>query len=103
MIFDVVYCLFIYYVLMKGMVQVGGTIFDASTTNLLVSIFSQLSAILADMTLRELLAALRLRFAAQSHGTSAFTWFGIGPSSQWISTAKFAVACKLLNLWCLFR
>jgi hypothetical protein len=102
-LFACLYCLFVYFVLIRGQVIVGKALFDASTTNLLVSIFSQISALLADTALRQLLAALRMYFAAQPGGLSAYTWFGIGPSSQWLATARFAVASYLLNAWCLFR
>jgi hypothetical protein len=102
-VFSLLHCLFIYYVLIRGNVIIGSAIFDASTTNLLVSIFSQASAILADTTLRQLLGALRLSFATSANGTSAFTWFGIGLSSQWVTTAKFAAASYLMNIWCLLR
>jgi hypothetical protein len=102
-IFACLYCVFVYYVLIRGEVIVGNTLFDASTTNLLVSIFSQISALLADTALRQLLASLRMLFASSRGGTSAYTWFGIGPSSQWMSTAKFAIASYLLNAWCLLR
>ncbi|KAI9164058.1 hypothetical protein HJFPF1_05693 [Paramyrothecium foliicola] len=101
--FSILHCLFIYFVLIRGEVIIGRATLDASTTNLLVSIFSQASAILADTTLRQLLGALRLFFATRPQGTSAFTWFGIGLSSQWVTTAKFAMASYLLNAWCLLR
>src|SRR6478609_3689111 len=54
-IFSILHCLFIFFVLIRGEVIIGSTTFDASTTNLLVSIFSQASAIIADTTLRQLL------------------------------------------------
>jgi hypothetical protein len=102
-VFSILHCLFIVFVLIRGEVIIGSVTFDASTTNLLVSIFSQASAILADTSLRQMLGALRLFFATSTKGTSAFTWFGIGLSSQWITTARFAAASYLLNAWCLFR
>lgn len=101
--FGILYAIFIVFILIQGKVQVLDTTFDASTTNLLVSIFSQISAILIDSTLRELLVVLRLNLAGEARGTSAFTWFGIGASSQWMVTAKFAIASWLTNIWCLLR
>ncbi|CAG9990788.1 unnamed protein product [Clonostachys byssicola] len=102
-LFSFLYCLFIYFVLIRRIVIVGSTIFDASTTNLLVSIFSQVSALLSDTALRNVLSSLRVHWAASPTGTSAFTWYGLGPSSQWWSTAQLTVASYMLNAWCMAR
>lgn len=88
LIFTVLYMLFIYYVLINGKVQVGVVFLGASTTNLLVSIFSQIFVVLAAMAVRGLLTALRLALK----DASLVTFFGIGSSSGWPSIMKLLVA-----------
>ncbi len=86
--FTVLYMIFINYFLIAGKVQVGAVFFDASTTNLLVSIFSQIFVVLATATIHGLFNALRLVLK----GESLVTFFGISFSSGWPSILKLLVA-----------
>ena len=98
LVFTVLYMFFIYYVLIEGKVQVGAVFFGASTTNLLVSIFSQIFVVLAAMTMHGLLTTLRLVLK----DTSLVTFFGIGSSSGWSSVLKLLAAGWFPKLWCNF-
>ncbi|CAG9939740.1 unnamed protein product [Clonostachys rosea f. rosea IK726] len=103
-VFSVIFSAFVVYVLLRGNVRVGGVTFDASTSNLLVSIFSQISVILGDALIRDLLGVIRLALAKRDRGVSALTYFVIGPASAWTEAARHAVLTKFyrLNLWCDF-
>lgn len=109
-IYSIVYWIFIYFVLIRGNIQVGSVLFDASKTNLLVSIFSQFAAILFDMVIRDLFGCLRLGFANTRRGFSLVNFLGMGASSSWLSTLEFTVIKwvkekwrGLFNLWCELR
>ena len=109
-IYSVVYWTFIYFVLIRGNIQVGSVLFDASETNLLVSIFSQFAAILFDMVIRDLFGCLRLGFANRRRGFGLVNFLGMGASSSWLSTLEFTVIKwvkdrwrGLFNLWCELR
>uniref|UniRef100_A0A8H7KCC1 Uncharacterized protein n=1 Tax=Bionectria ochroleuca TaxID=29856 RepID=A0A8H7KCC1_BIOOC len=104
-VFSVIFSAFVVYVLLRGNVRVGGVTFDASTSNLLVSILSQISVILGDALIRDLLGVIRLALAKRDRGVSALTYFVIGPASAWTEAARHAVLTKFyrLNLWCDFR
>lgn len=98
LVFTLLYGFFIYYILIAGVFFI-----QASTTNFLISIFSQIFIILADMNARAVLARLRLALAARDRGASLATFFSIGPSSDWLSTFQFAGEQKFLNSWCNIR
>lgn len=109
-IYSVVYWIFIYFVLIRGQIQAGSVLLDASKTNLLVSIFSQFAAILFDMVIRDLFGCLRLGFANRSRGLSLVNFLGMGASSSWLSTLEFTIIKwatdkwrSLFNLWCELR
>jgi len=103
LVLAILYLPFIYYVLIQGTVQVGRVFFNASTTNLLVSIFSQISAALSDMMVRGLLSALRLAFANRKDGISAPTFLALGPAAGLLQVLMLAFIDRLSNLWCDFR
>jgi hypothetical protein len=103
LLFDITYCLFVYMVLIKGYIKVCDTVFDAVTSNLLVSIFSQVSATLVDAMLREYLNVVRFKLLVDKWGPRAATFMGIGPASQWTSTARLVLACRILNWLLLLR
>ncbi|KAK1753757.1 hypothetical protein QBC47DRAFT_303914 [Echria macrotheca] len=90
LVFSVLYCLFIWHVLILGRPQVGGVLFDASTSNLLVSVFSQVFALLADALICGLLDVLRAALAGREGGTSASSFFGISGATGWMSVFRLA-------------
>lgn len=98
LIFTVLYCVFVYYILLNGVVEVGTARFDASTANLLVSIFSQIFVILADMVVRGLLSALRLALATNGDA-SLITFLGISSSTDWFSVLKILCRSWFPCLW----
>lgn len=109
-IYSVAYWIFIYFVLICGKIQVGSVLFDASKTNLLVSIFSQFAAILFDMVIRDLFGCLRLGFANRRRGFSLVNFLGMGASSSWLSALEFTIVKwardkwhGLFNIWCELR
>jgi hypothetical protein len=99
----IIYIIFIYYVLIQGTAQVGRLYFNASVANFLVSIFSQISASLADLMIRSLFGSLRHAFAARKDGISAPTFLGLGPDAGWLQVLNLALADRLFNFWCDFR
>lgn len=109
-IYSILYWIFIYFVLIRGNIQVRSVLFDASKTNLLVSIFSQFAAILFDMVIRDLFGSLRLGFANMRRGLSLVNFLGMGASSSWLSTLEFTIVKwirekwrGLFSLWCELR
>ncbi|KIM95435.1 hypothetical protein OIDMADRAFT_134537 [Oidiodendron maius Zn] len=81
LVFSVLYILFINYVLIRGNVQIGTVSLSASTTNLLVSIFSQISA---------------------TGGILATTFLGLGSATSWLQVLNLAFVDRFLNFWCDF-
>lgn len=104
-VFTVVYCLFIYRILILGNPQVGAWTFDASLTNLLLSILSQVYAMLLMFMALGLLDALRWTLAARVErgGTSASSFFQLSPATDWLSVFKFIYGSKFRSLWGLLR
>ncbi|KAK0714139.1 hypothetical protein B0T26DRAFT_784142 [Lasiosphaeria miniovina] len=102
-VFDLLYCLFVYHVLIKGHIQVGPALFDASRANYLVTIFSLISGFLMDITLRNLLSYMRMAFLARPGGAPVTTFLALGPSTDWLSAAKIAWATQPPNFWLLVR
>jgi len=98
LLFSLLYLPFIYHVLIRGHAQIGRTFFDAPTTNLLVSIFSQVFVILADMAVRGLLSALRTALAMRGN-ESFITFLGIGSTSEWLAVVKILTVGWFPNLW----
>ena len=97
LLFDIPYCLFVYAVLIKGHIKIRGTVFNATTSNLLVSILSQVSATFIDAMLREYLSVVRFKLLLREWGIRIATFIGIGPASQWMSTAILVFRCRALN------
>jgi len=106
-LFTILYCLFVFYVLISKNVETPGpVIWDASKTNYVVGILSQFSAILTDATLKTFLAAARPTLttatAATSKGLSWASWTAQG-ASGWVVILQVAAANGFLNGWCLGR
>ncbi|KAK0639687.1 hypothetical protein B0T16DRAFT_312968, partial [Cercophora newfieldiana] len=74
-IFTLLYCLFIYHVLIRGKPQVGVIMFDGTTSNLLISIFSQFFVLLCD---------------------------AVVAATGWLSTFRLASVTGFRDLWCNF-
>lgn len=102
-IFSLLYCLFIYHVLIRKQPQVGGVLFDAPTSNLLISIFSQFFVILSDSMICGLLDTLRAALASREGGTSASAFFGISAATSWLSVFRLASVNGFSDLWCNIR
>lgn len=102
-IFAVPLCLFVFRVLIQGHPKIGAIIFDATLANLLISIFAQMSATFMDSMLKEYLSVVRFKLGAPGHGPRVATFIGIGPASQWTSTAKLVLACRILHLLLVLR
>ncbi|KAF9871475.1 hypothetical protein CkaCkLH20_11122 [Colletotrichum karsti] len=86
-LFTIVYSLFIYHVLFEGNPVIGSWTFDASLTNLLLSIFSQLYAMLL----------------AGKGGATASSFFQLSPATDWFSVLKFIFRGKFRSNWGLIR
>ncbi|KAK4442017.1 hypothetical protein QBC34DRAFT_499969 [Podospora aff. communis PSN243] len=80
-IFTIIYSMFIARVLLSGNPFIGTRVFDASTTNLLLSVFSQLYAMLLTLFMGNLLDDLRWSLAANDYigGISALEFAQLGP------------------------
>jgi hypothetical protein len=92
------YCAFIYEVLILRHVTTPGVFWEASMTNYVVGVLSQLSALLTDTTIRALLSALRPALASRPGGSSFSTWVSLGPS-DWTSILQVAAVNGFLNIW----
>ncbi|KAK0730930.1 hypothetical protein B0H67DRAFT_563305 [Lasiosphaeris hirsuta] len=103
LIFSLLYCLFIYHVLIRQHPQVGGVLFDGPTSNLLISIFSQVFALLSESMIRGLLDTLRTTLADREKGTSASAFFGISAATGWLSVFRIASVDAFRDVWCDLR
>ncbi|KAF3805791.1 hypothetical protein GCG54_00005155 [Colletotrichum gloeosporioides] len=102
LIFTVVYSLFIYHVLFEGNPVIGSWTFDASLTNLLLSLLSQLYAMLLAYVVLSLSDALRWSLASRSgrvDGASASSFFQLSPATDWFSTMKFIFKGRFRSNW----
>ncbi|KAI9150533.1 hypothetical protein HJFPF1_10305 [Paramyrothecium foliicola] len=99
LIFSALYSGFIIWVLLLGRIKIGSVTFDASTSNLLVSIFSQISVLLGDTLIRNVLAIARLALVRREKGVSALTFFTIGPGSEWVAAARLSLITKMFFKW----
>lgn len=97
LIFTTLYSMFIGRVLLAGNPFIGKTEFNASTTNLLLSIFSQLYAMLLTFVAAKLLDDLRWSLAANNAlgGISALSWAQLSPGTGFFTTGFLAFASRL--------
>ncbi|KAK5656045.1 hypothetical protein OQA88_5184 [Cercophora sp. LCS_1] len=99
-LFHALYCAFISAVLLPG---APGTLpWNASATNTIVSVLSQISALLIGALLKSLLTTVRPAMAARRQGTRFSSWIAQG-SSGWITAVKLACANRFVDLWSDFR
>ncbi|KAL0936119.1 uncharacterized protein CTRU02_208334 [Colletotrichum truncatum] len=106
LIFTIVYSLFIYHVLFEGNPVVGSWTFDASLTNLLLSIFSQLYGMLLAYVAISLSDALRWSLASRTGGkggASASSFFQLSPATDWFSVLKFIFKGRFRSNWGIIR
>ena len=103
LVFSLLYCLFIYHVLIRRHPQVGGVLFDAPTSNLLISIFSQVFVLLSDAMICRLLDTIRAALASRDGGTSASAFFGLSSATGWLSVLRLSIVNGFRDLWCNFR
>jgi hypothetical protein len=96
-LFYTLYCVFISVVLLRDTVH-----WDASTTNYIVTVLSQISALLTNAMLKSLLTAVSPALAAREGGSAFSTWMAQG-SSGWMTAAQLAVSDYFLNVWSNFR
>jgi hypothetical protein len=102
-IFSILLILAGHHVLLKGIPEVGTLYLTASTTNLLVSVFSQIFTKLALFNIDEVLHAFRWQLATQRNGVSAPTFFQLSSGTGWWSIFQLLVTSKLTKLWGLAR
>lgn len=106
LLFTILYSLFIYHVLFLGNPVIGSWVFEASLTNLLLSILSQLYAMLLAYVVLSLSDALRWSLAARSegqHGASASSFFQLSPATDWFSLLKFIFRGRFRSNWGVIR
>ena len=96
-LFYTLYYVFISVVLLRDIVH-----WDASTTNYIVTVLSQISALLTDAMLKSLLTTVRPALAARPRGTRFSTWMA-QRSLRWITAAQLASSNYLFNVWSDFR
>ncbi|KAG7103368.1 hypothetical protein HYQ45_017525 [Verticillium longisporum] len=105
-LFTVLYSLFIHKVLIRRDPKIGVLVFEASVTNLLLSVFSQLYAMVLCFMVQGLLDALRWSLSSRvdgKGGTSASSFFQLSPATDWFSVLKFILDSRLKNIWGIFR
>lgn len=97
-------CWFTIVVLIHGNVETPlGVFWGFSTTNLMVTILSQISAYLIDSIIRSYLALLRRVFLAKPKGLSFASYVGLGEASGWFTVFQISAMNWFLNLYCNFR
>lgn len=72
------------------------------TTNLVVGVLSQFSAILTAATLKSLMGALKKVFLYRERGMKFSSWVGLG-GSEWWSVFQVALVSGGLDFWCDIR
>ncbi|KAK4195441.1 hypothetical protein QBC40DRAFT_185790 [Triangularia verruculosa] len=104
LIFCILFCSFIYVVLIQGKVETPGPVFwNAVTTNYVVSVLSQFSAILTAATIKSVLGVLRTAFVHGETGMRFGGWVGLG-GSEYLSVLQVAWAEGWLGeFWCDLR
>ncbi|OIW32040.1 hypothetical protein CONLIGDRAFT_678472 [Coniochaeta ligniaria NRRL 30616] len=104
LLFGFLYCWFIIVVLIYGRVETPfGVFWEASTTNLVVSVLSQISAYLTDATLKSFLGILRTVFMTRPDGSSFESYVGLGEASGFLTVFQVAAMNWFINPWCNFR
>jgi hypothetical protein len=105
LISTILYSLFIYQILILSNPKIGKLIFDASLTNLLLSIFSQLYAMILIFMLHGLLDTMRWTLASRGDktGTSVSSFFQLSPGTNWFSVLRLMGVSKLRNIWGICR
>ncbi|KAM0269242.1 hypothetical protein ACHAQH_009816 [Verticillium albo-atrum] len=105
-VFTLLYSMFIHKVLIERDPKIGVLVFEASVTNLLLSIFSQLYAMVLCFMVQGLLDALRWSLSSRvgdRAGTSASSFFQLSPATDWFSVLKFILDTNFKKSWGLFR
>ncbi|KAK4183854.1 hypothetical protein QBC35DRAFT_349666, partial [Podospora australis] len=103
LVFCLLFCSFVYVVLIKGRVGTpGGVYWDAVKTNWVVGVLSQLSAIVTAATIKAVLGVLRTALVYRPNGSSFATWVGLG-ASDWWTVLQVAVVEGFMNIWCDIR
>lgn len=104
LVFAILYCWFIIVVLIYGRVETPfGVFWEASTTNLVVSVLSQTSAYLTDATLKSFLGVLRTVLMTRPDGSSFESYVGLGEASGFFSVFQVAAINWFITPWCDFR
>ncbi|KAK4211362.1 hypothetical protein QBC37DRAFT_427149 [Rhypophila decipiens] len=108
-IYTSLFTTFIVVVLINKVVETpGGVYWDASTTNYVVSVLSQVSVLLVTTSVHDLFSVLRPILAARQArggrvGSSFASWVGLSPSAGWSTVFQVAAVGGFLNPWCNMR
>lgn len=103
LLFTIAYSLFIYHALFLGNPVVGSWVFEASLTNLLLSILSQLYVMLPAYVALSLSDALRWSLSEGQHRASASSFFQLSPATDWFSRLKFICGGRFRSNWGVIR
>jgi hypothetical protein len=104
LVYNFLLCWFIIVVLIHGHVETPlGVFWGFSTTNLMVTILSQISAYLTDTILRSYMAVLRRVFLVKPNGISFASYVGLGEASGWFTVFQVSAMNWFLNFYCNFR
>jgi hypothetical protein len=104
LVFSILYCWFIIVVLIDRHVETPlGVFWDGSTTNLVVSILSQITATLISSTLKSFLGVLKTVLLARPDGTSFASYVGLGEASGYLTVFQVAAMDWFIAPWCDFR
>lgn len=102
-LFFILYCAFISVVLLPGVLETLGAVYwNASTTNSIVTVLSQISALLTNAMLKSLLTTVRPALAARRRGTRFSSWIAQG-SSGWITAVQLSLTNVFVDMWANFR
>ncbi|KAM7203006.1 hypothetical protein V8F20_004253 [Naviculisporaceae sp. PSN 640] len=110
-VFTGLFTAFIVVVLINKVVETPGNVFwDASTTNFVVGVLSQISVLLTTTCVRGVFAILGPVLASRKvvkpggrPGSSFASWVGLSPAACWPSVFQVAAVGAFLNPWCNMR
>lgn len=97
-IFAVLYSLYVSQTLLNPEPRLGKLLLEASDTNVLISVLSQVFAGLLSSLYQDVFDSMRWHFAARSAGLALPTFFELGAATSFVATFLLSVTSPLKSL-----
>jgi hypothetical protein len=101
--FAILYSVYVYQALLSPSPQVGNLLLSASSTNVLVSVLSQVFAELVRFLFLAAFDSLRWQLASSSSGVSMTTFFELSIATGWSSAFLLAISDPIRPFWWFVR